>query len=289
MGRKSKRKDKRNLLNGLKRMRGSNGKFVSLTNKPRGIKMSRKLTMMRPDSSDKTTVSEYPTIVLSEKAHVDISLLVSKVETEVGWFGMVDFTDKNEFYIYDIIIPEQQCHGATTEMEPRQIFDAFQAIIAEDAVKKIPLHESRVRKVRYWGHSHVNGPVNPSGQDDKQMTEFGAMNVEYMIRGIHNKKGDTRFDVYYYRNGKTMMQFNHVGWKVEATDDRFKERSLELDELIKAKVHGFTSPIVHGYSGSIFDSDSYGLSNWSRYNHSSHKTTDPRSSDTDYKRSYTLD
>lgn len=226
-----------------------------------------KIVLMKSDAQHKTTVREFPTIEITEKALIDISALVAVVDTEVGWYGKVEWTPEFNLRITEILVPTQQCHSATTEISGAALTDMCQEIIAEEAKAGVPLDKSAIYSIRYWGHSHVNMGVGASGRDDDQMKDFGEGNVEYMIRGIHNKKGETQFDIYYYKNGKIFMRFVDVAWEVVNETERFKEQVLKMEEIVKERVSRLGTTVVSGYShrSTVYDSE-YGYDGYGGYN-----------------------
>jgi hypothetical protein len=249
---REKRKDKKKKRKG-DRYRGGDGRLVTYTQTQLDEILSRKADMskvvlMKESRDNKTTVTGYPSIKITEKALIDLSVLVSLVETEVGWYGMVQWTPENDLLITEILVPTQQCHGATTEISGAGLAELCEEMMAKEAEEGITLDKSRVHSIRYWGHSHVNMGVTASGQDDKQMLEYGDAGVDMMIRGIHNKRGDTQFDVYYYRNGKVFMHFKDVPWEVVEESDRFKEVVTSMQEVVKARVSTITTQVHTGYA-----------------------------------------
>lgn len=127
----------------------------------------------------------FPHVFYSTVAWQKIWHTVNTCSEEVGWLGTVEKVGNN-YLIEDIWVPEQEVTGGTTEIEA-------------DAMAALALHleENGIdsSKLRYWGHSHVNMAVSPSGQDENQTAEY-LEHVDWFIRGIYNKKGDTKVDVF---------------------------------------------------------------------------------------------
>lgn len=207
-----------------------------------------KIVLMDHRRSCKTTISDFPTIQMTEEAYVDISAVVAAVSTEVGWYGVVDWTADNNLLISKIYIPAQQCHAATTEITATGMADLCQSIMDEEREAGIDMDHSATNRLRYWGHSHVQGAVGASGQDDLQMKNFAEMGLEYMIRGIHNKKGDTQFDIYYYRDNKIFMHFRDVEWEVLPQENKYAEQIKKIEDLIKERVSEFPTVVHSGYT-----------------------------------------
>lgn len=126
-----------------------------------------------------------PTVYYTPEAYAVIQLAVAHCSKEVGWWGMVEKMEDG-YLISDIYIPEQTVTGAETDIDS----DAMAALALQ-------LMESNrdPSKLCYWGHSHVNMGVSPSGQDEAQVEEY-LDNMPLIIRGIYNKKGEAKVDVY---------------------------------------------------------------------------------------------
>ena len=133
-----------------------------------------------------------PKVYYEEYAWQSIQYLVSKVSTEVGWLGLVE-TKRNkddivtELTVTDIYVPEQTVSGAETDISSEAMADL--AIHLESLGKESD-------KLIYWGHSHVNMGVSPSRQDEIQMQEFLDGGCKLFVRGIYNKRGQSKVDVY---------------------------------------------------------------------------------------------
>lgn len=104
-------------------------------------------------------------IVLSEKVSAKIDRLLISLNTEVGFYGLVDrIEDKGITYfrIMDILIYPQIVTGAHSDTDDLQMAGFF----IENA--------HQIKRIRYHGHSHVNMPAIPSYVDTKHMREMTA-------------------------------------------------------------------------------------------------------------------
>lgn len=127
----------------------------------------------------------FPKVYYTREVAEAIDYIVDQVDTELGWFGYVEKQD-NDYLITDIYIPKQIVSGTTVDIAP----DAVTALTMELMDKgKDP------SKLRYHGHSHVNMAVSPSTTDQDMIDDF-LEHADYFIRGIYNKKGDSRVDVF---------------------------------------------------------------------------------------------
>jgi hypothetical protein len=135
----------------------------------------------------KSTAADMPAprVFYAPSVYDQIKFLVAYCEKEVGWLGLVD-TIGNDYLITEIFVPEQTVSGAETDIEA----DAMAALAMEimDANKD-------PSQLFYWGHSHVNMGVSPSGQDETQIDEY-LVDCPRFIRGIYNKRGESKVDVF---------------------------------------------------------------------------------------------
>lgn len=199
------------------------------------------------------------TIYITPDAFEKMSIIVQEGGAdEVGWLGLVRRLQEN-FLIYDVIIPKQRVHATTTEIKPDDIMEVAEAFIplGAEGIEKI-------NQLRFWGHSHVNMGVSPSGQDNQQMEELSADVDDFYIRCIANKKGDIDFTLYLFDEN---LQISHAKWQIYYEVADFREDIIaQLKEKV-TKFHHATTV----YSGS---------------NYSHHNTkTGKKPSDSYYKRS----
>lgn len=118
-----------------------------------------------------------PYIHIHEDAYRTMMGLVKECDIEIGWLAHCK-KKENHYYIYDVEICKQKCHGATTELDE---------VALQDLYEKYKNDPDRLNDVRVWGHSHVNMQPEPSDQDDETF-EYFADSCEFFIRLIFNKK-----------------------------------------------------------------------------------------------------
>ena len=164
-----------------------------------------------------------PQVVYTTKAWQTIQYLVTKCPVEIGWLGLVEhIASHNMFLINEIFVPKQEVSGATTEIEADAI-TALALKLLDEGVDTSQLY--------YWGHSHVNMGVSPSGQDERQLDEYLA-HCPVFIRGIYNKKGDAKVDVFDTAAGVVYQCVEH-----NPEHDLLPESLVrELDATMKANV-----------------------------------------------------
>jgi proteasome lid subunit RPN8/RPN11 len=152
--------------------------------------ISRGMTQIKNRNKSNNMPAE-PTVYYTWQVKRKMDLIVSTCTQEVGWMGLVETTKEGDFVIIDVFVPEQEVHATETE-------------ISADALCKLALElmekDIGSDKLFAWYHSHVNMGVSPSTQDETQVEEF-LENCPIFIRGIVNKKGESKVDVYYRDHG----------------------------------------------------------------------------------------
>ena len=121
----------------------------------------------------------------SDLAWVKIWRLIDHCPKEVGWLGIVSRMGDN-YLIEDIYVPDQEVTGSETLIPPEAMAELCETLMTQGI---------DISKLRYWGHSHVNMGVTPSATDEDQVAEY-IEHVDWFIRGIHNKRADSKVDVY---------------------------------------------------------------------------------------------
>jgi hypothetical protein len=127
-----------------------------------------------------------PTVFYTIEVKALIDLIVAHCPKEVGWWGTVETLASGDYLISDIYVPEQFVTGTETDILPDAMMSMALGIIQEG---KDP------DTLYYWGHSHVNMGVTPSGQDEDQVETYLDDHAVF-IRGIYNKSGNSKVDVY---------------------------------------------------------------------------------------------
>ena len=153
---------------------------------------------------------------------------------EIGWLGLVDKTDYG-YLVTNIYIPEQTVSAAETDIDS----DAMAALALE--IDDAGLDPS---KLLYWGHSHVNMAVSPSHQDEEQIAAF-IENNPFFIRGIYNKHGDRKIDVY-DKTANTIFQC--VADRVDTpglSKEDIKHVNRLMKQNLKKPVYTYKAPLHH--------------------------------------------
>lgn len=176
-----------------------------------------------------------PTILISHVAYEKMYHCVNCCNDEISWLGSVEKLDGDMFLIEDIFILKQEVSMAHTSMDEEAL-----ANFAKELLKQ-PNGDELFNKTRFWGHSHVEMDTEPSGQDDKQMEFFKEVKCDYFIRGIFNKEGSAKFDLFYYDK---MISVQDVPWMLYPNIGETAEKFIKGEIRRKVK----KSKINHNYS-----------------------------------------
>lgn len=171
-----------------------------------------------------------PRVWYSPIAWHKIQHAISMNTKEVGWFGTVEKV-AGGYLITDIFIPKQFVTGTETDILP-------------EALAEIAMEVDDPEQLYYWGHSHVNMGVGPSNQDELQTSEY-LNHVDVFIRGIYNKKGECKVDVFDI-NQKIAYECVRSGPMIPG----MSQEELELfDVIMKANVKErvYTAQTYNGY------------------------------------------
>lgn len=169
-----------------------------------------------------------PTIYFTREAWVKQCHIVKTCNKEVGWFAMVDYCDTdNSFTITELVIPNQEVTGTETDIGKEDLADAATELIEQG---------KDTSKLYAWFHSHVNMGVGPSPQDEFQIEDYledlaDQPEVPAFIRGIQNKSGNLKLDVYYIQHG---VAYQNLDFFVIHDDD--PQWLTDIEAEIKAKV-----------------------------------------------------
>lgn len=180
-----------------------------------------------------------PKVFYTWDAWNTIQHVIATCKKEVGWLGLVETRDDG-YLITEVFIPEQEVTATETNIDPKTM--AALVIDLLDGGKD-------PSKLIYWGHSHVNMNVGPSGQDEDQINEF-ITHCPVFIRGIYNRRGDSKVDVYLTKE-KVIHQCVENG---PLTEQLTVAQLKALDKIIKKNVieaahQPYLNTWVPGYNG----------------------------------------
>jgi len=168
-----------------------------------------------------------PRVLYTPEVWSIIQLAIAHCEVEIGWLGLVRKHNETDYLVYDVFIPKQTVSHTETDIDESAMSALANEIFAagEDP-----------GNLYYWGHSHVNMGVQPSGQDEEQVAIY-LDSLPVLIRGIYNKRGesnvcvfDTEQRVVFERveNGVyTLSDGDESAW-IEHIDKNVKQRKVVL-------------------------------------------------------------
>jgi hypothetical protein len=235
--------------------------------------------------------SNMPKVLMTPEVQRDQEILCHEAGSdEIGWLGCVKRNQEdNTFLVYKILpLPRQEVHSATTEILPEGLCE-----LMTDLLESGDITPEEANDIRYWGHSHVNMGVTPSGQDSSQMDALTANVKEansvnrFFIRCITNKKGDYNFAIFQYDLGIALKDAN---WSLalERSDDRVEYWKAQIEDKVSEirttyKKIGYGAQHYNGYKGGgqgnfgngFEEFDGYGYGGY-EYGCYGKKTSDPK-------------
>lgn len=205
--------------------------------------------IFQPKLKEKTKVTllnPVPTITISQNALDKMQIYIESVNIEIGWLGTLIKKAEDHYYLEDVFLLEQKCHGTNTTITA----DGQSKLIMELMEKgKLDV----LNNIKFWGHSHVNMDVSPSTQDEDTLKMLKPdVNPDFFLRGIFNKSGKVKFTLYDYINN---MIVDNVDWSPEKylNESLISEIKAEIKEKVTEKtyVHKRALPFnrgLHRYS-----------------------------------------
>ena len=193
-----------------------------------------------------------PKIVIDHKLNRKMELIIDLIDTEVGWYGLVEWQKPDIFKVKDLYLLKQEVTGTFTEI------DAMDLCNLEDRLEKAGLLKEDTfdtTGLYLWGHSHVNMCPSPSGTDTDTMKKICERSKPpFFIRLIQNKKGDRTVTLYIEDKNSLVQEYAliyNVPW-VETEDlgedDVREELRKEINDKVQSK---YVAPdvTVKSYSG----------------------------------------
>lgn len=213
-----------------------------LTNKHINATPKKRVPFNATDMSKKTTpliehkLPDTPTVYFTPVAWNKVLRIVAKSSGEVGWLGLVEQIDE-DYMITDVFVPVQEVTGVTTDIEA-----------AAHAALVFQLDQAGydVNQLLYWGHSHVNMSVSPSVTDEEQLAEYieHMETATFFLRGIHNKRGEVKMDVFDVGNNVLHQRVDVRPWIEPLTKEQLDDIDTQLAENVKRRAQP-----VYGYGG----------------------------------------
>lgn len=167
-----------------------------------------------------------PTILISPIAYEKMYHCVDCCGEEISWLGSVADLGNDMFLIKDIFLIKQEVSMAHTALDEEALAKFAKEILSQ------PDGQELFDSIRFWGHSHVEMDTDPSGQDDEQMEFFKEAQCPYFIRGIFNKEGSAKFDLFYYEK---MCSVQDVPWMLYPTIGEEVQKFIKKEIRSKVK------------------------------------------------------
>ena len=182
-----------------------------------------------------------PVVYYTPHVKAVINHLVAVNTAEVGWLGLVEQVNDNDYLVYKLYVPKQTVHSAETDIDS----EAMANLAIEITEAGLPAED-----LYYWGHSHVNMQVSPSGQDEAQIEEFLEAGCKRFIRGIYNKQGHSKVDVYdvsrnlIYQCVREDVEVSLTAEEVEHLDGVIKAHGTKAPPPVYKKPTSKRSPVI---------------------------------------------
>lgn len=206
----------------------------SQSTKPTPVQIDRQRmsqTMFRPHATRggvrMMNKPQVPVVAFTTKALEQIGAYVGLMDKEIAWMSSVKKHNDGLYVVDECFLFGQAVHSTTAEIDPEKLGQLIHEILQERPDDGMEV----VNSLKCWGHSHVNMGTSPSGQDDRQMDDFGDTVADFMVRVIANKKGDIRVCVWDYDQG---LIFEDIAWTF--LDAHNADRLNAVADEIEAKV-----------------------------------------------------
>lgn len=167
-----------------------------------------------------------PTVYIEPKAFQKMQQIVDECSLEVGWFCTVDKLDDAAYLLTEVYLPSQEVTAVETDIPGEALEETYLAILAEG---KDP------SKMYAWFHSHVNMGVTPSGQDEIQVETF-LQTCPIFIRGIMNKRGEIKVDLYLRDEGIAYNSVDVERYFDPLTSAETTALSTEIKNKVKKQI-----------------------------------------------------
>lgn len=114
--------------------------------------------MFKPQAF-KTLVHGVPDVRIPMSVLHDMWTITDAVDTEVGWLTtahmeVITTSNGSDRYIIldEVLLPDQQVHGTTTEFTEDGLAALADRLIREDSTANIPPDKWRANSIRSWFH-----------------------------------------------------------------------------------------------------------------------------------------
>lgn len=184
-------------------------------------------TRSRDDDAKLTMIrNEVPIIIFKPEVLIAQEVVVDICKQEVSWLGMVNKPAPNVYVIEEIFVPTQGVDATNCEILARGYVDI------ENEMTRRGTFDRMFNDLKFWGHSHVNMGVGPSGDDRRSAIKRCQDAGDYYIRCICNKEG--RMHLSFFDNVKGIA-YENIDWRVDDGIDHDSIRN-KYSTLVKENV-----------------------------------------------------
>lgn len=211
-------------------------------------------------------------VIYAREAYEKAQALVRATDKEVGWVGIGDpirgkYGRIMAVYVEEIIVPPQEVTSATVDLDDEALAKMCELLVNEERSEELS-------RVVYWGHSHVNMDVSPSGVDKRAWSDWmvGADQTRILATAIFNKSGESYHEVRIYNPELGDVSFEDVPGEIASSQD-WSEWAAEQIKKFLTERRPKVSKLTHNYkpskwssallsSESVDDDDDLTLKEW---------------------------
>lgn len=190
-------------------------------------------------------------IVFSQQAYDKQCYFIGHCEKEIGWLGIVEEYE-SMYYVEDVFLFDQEVTGGETDIKAESLADFYEKVMEDLGFEE---GNKFLKKLRFWGHSHVRMGIGPSATDESTLKELFRPEFDFFIRVIGNKEGLMKADLYrqfHTQELEAPLQFTWLdtSWDVAFVREEPAEGLLEeMRTKVKGKVYK-QEPVRHSnYQG----------------------------------------
>lgn len=177
---------------------------------------------LETNPSVKLKEDERVSIIFENDAYEKMGALVRVATKEIGWYGTVERLSEREFVVKDIFVGPQIVTSVTVDTDDEEFVKWCDS-----------LPDETFNTMRFYGHSHVNMGVTPSGTDYTFQNNQIQNVKDFYVFGILNKQNKAWFNIYDIENN-ILYEDEDIDYKyyVNPQEEWAKE---QIDKQVKEK------------------------------------------------------
>lgn len=144
---------------------------------------------LETNPSIKLSEDERVSVIFENDAYEKMRALVRVATKEIGWYGTVERISEKEFVVKDIFVGPQIVTSVTVDTDDEEFVKWCDS-----------LSDETFNTMRFYGHSHVNMGVTPSGTDNTFQNNQIQNVKDFYIFCILNKQNSAWFNIYDIEN-----------------------------------------------------------------------------------------